>query len=80
MVDLFSNIFCKEGEVQRVREVAEEFGGKVILNEYPSEDPAILSKCQLSRAIFINSKEIGWGYGAPRDGIRKAIQDALAKL
>ena len=80
VVDLFSNIFCKEGEAQRVREVAEEFGGKVILNEYPSEDPAILSKYQLSRAIFINGKEIGWGYWAPRDGIRNAIQDALAKL
>jgi len=80
VVDLFSNIFCKEGEAQRVREVVKEFGGKVVLNEYPAEDPTILSKYQLSRAIFINGKEIGWGYEAPKDGIRKAIQEALAKL
>ncbi|MCK4404008.1 MAG: GNAT family N-acetyltransferase [candidate division Zixibacteria bacterium] len=81
VVDLFWNIFCQTSniEAQRVREVAAEFGDAVVINEYPSDDPAILRKHQLPRGIFINGKEIGWGYGAPRDGIRKAISQALRK-
>jgi len=79
VVDLFSNVFCKELEAQRVREIVKEFGDKVILNEYPAEDRTIFWRYQLFRAIFINGKEIGWGYTAPRDGIKKAIQEALAK-
>jgi len=81
IVDLFWNTFCvtSNGEAQRVREVAAEFGDSVVLNEYPSDDPAILRRYQLPRGIFINGKEIGWGYEAPRDGIRKAISQALNK-
>ena len=81
VVDLFWNTFCatSNGEAQRVREVTAEFGDSVVLNEYPSDDPAILRKYQLPRGIFINGKEIGWGYEAPRDGIRKAISEAVGK-
>ena len=79
VVDLFFNAFCATSntEAQRVREVAAEFGDTVVLNEYPSDDPTILKRYQMPRGIFINGKEIGWGYGAPRDGIRKAISQAL---
>jgi len=82
VVDLFWDIFCLTSamEAQRVREVVNEFGDQVILNEYPAEDRNILIKHQLFRGIFINGKEIGWGYGAPKDGVRKSIQEALKNL
>ncbi|MFX0097467.1 MAG: GNAT family N-acetyltransferase [Candidatus Hodarchaeota archaeon] len=80
VVDLFSDVFCKEMEAQRVREVVKEFGDKAILNEYPAENRGILLQYQIFRAIFVNGKEIGWGYEAPREGIRKAIKEALKRF
>ncbi|UCB52610.1 MAG: GNAT family N-acetyltransferase [Candidatus Zixiibacteriota bacterium] len=81
VVDLFWNTFCatSNGEAQRVREVAAEFGDSVVLNEYSADDPATFQQHQMSRGIFVNGKEVGWGYEAPRDGIRKAISDAVGK-
>lgn len=29
---------------------------------------------------FVNGKEIGWGYEAPKDGIREAIEKAMKEL
>jgi len=80
VVDLFWNTFCQTSniEAQRVREVVAEFGEEVLLNEYPAEDTAILHRYQIDRGIFINGKEIGWGYEAPKDGIRQAISHALS--
>jgi len=82
VIDLFGHSFCLTvcQEVRRVREVAAEFGDKVILNEYSADDANTLGKYQIPRAIFINGKEIGWGYEAPKDGIRKAINDALENI
>jgi GNAT superfamily N-acetyltransferase/thiol-disulfide isomerase/thioredoxin len=79
VVDLFWNAFCatSDSEAQRVREVASEFGDSVVLNEYPACDPAILSRYQLPRAIFVNGRKIGWGYEAPKEGIRQAIAEEL---
>jgi L-amino acid N-acyltransferase YncA len=82
VVDLFWNGFCStsNSEAQRVREVVAELGDPVVLNEFPADDPEILRRYQLQRGIFINGKEIGWGYAAPKDGIHKAISEALNKL
>ncbi len=82
VVDLFWNLFCSTSDIeaQRVREVAGEFGDPVLLNEYPADDPAVLQRYQMPRAVFINGKKIGWGYEAPKDGVRKAISEALRKL
>ena len=82
VIDLFWNVFCMTSDVEaeRIREVAAEFGDKVQLNEYQAEDHDILCKYQIPRAILINGKEIGWGYEAPRDDIRKAIEEALKSL
>ena len=79
VVDLFWNTFCQTSniEAQRVREVAAEFGDLVVLNEYCADDRAVLCRYQMPRAIFVNGREIGWGYEAPRDGLRKAIAQAL---
>ena len=78
-IDLFWNTFCPTSyiEAQRVREVAEEFGDKVLLNEYCADDRDILLRYQIDRAIFINGKEIWYGHEAPKEGIRKAIYEAL---
>jgi hypothetical protein len=32
---------------------------------------------QVPRAIFIDGEEIGWGYAAPKEGIREAILKKL---
>jgi hypothetical protein len=79
VVDLFWQTFCQTSGVEaaRVREVASEFGGDVVLREYCADDRETLLTHQISRGIFVNGEEIGWGYEAPRDGIREAIRKAL---
>lgn len=78
VVDLFWNTFCQTSniEAQRVREVVEEFSESVVLQEYCADDRSIVSRYQIARGIFINGKEIGWGYEAPKQGIREAILEA----
>ena len=79
VVDLFWNTFCPTSsiEAQRVREVVGECRDSVILNEYCADDRRILLRFQISRGIFINGKEIGWGHEAPKDGISEAILQAM---
>ena len=80
VVDLFWNRFCQTSgiEAQRVREVCAEFGDRVVLREYPAEDRKVLLRYQTPRAIYVDNRKIGWGYEAPRDGIRTAIERSLA--
>jgi GNAT superfamily N-acetyltransferase len=79
VIDLFWNEFCQTSniEAQRVREIAAEFGDSVALKEYSADDRAALLRHQISRGIFINGREIYWGYEAPKDGIKDAIIQAL---
>jgi len=81
VIDLFWQSFCLtcDEEAARVKEVAAEFGDRVILREYCGDDHDILLKHQIPRAIYVQGNEIGWGYEAPRDGIRDAIQAALER-
>ena len=81
VVDLFWNMFCQTSaiEAQRVREVCAEFGDQVTLREFRGEDREVLLQYQISRAIYVNGREISWGVEAPKDGIRNAIQRALLK-
>lgn len=80
VVDLFWNEFCQTSsvEAERVREVAAEFGDAVVLNEYSADDRDALLRHQMPRAVFVNGEEVGWGYEAPKDGVRDAIRKALA--
>jgi len=80
VVDLFWNMFCLTSvmEARNVRDVCLEFGDQVVLREFQAEDRSVLIQYQISRGIFINGKEIGWGYEAPKEGLRQAIQQALA--
>jgi len=82
VVDLFWSTFCQtvDVEAQRVREVVSEFGDSVVLNEYCADDREILVRYQRPRGIFVNGKEIGWGYEAPKDGIREAMTEAMSEL
>lgn len=79
VVDLFHTHSCLTTytEAERVRKVCAEFGDKVVLNQYNADDPEILKKYQVYRAIYVNGSEIGWGYEAPWEGIREAISKAL---
>ncbi|TFF86053.1 MAG: N-acetyltransferase, partial [Promethearchaeota archaeon] len=79
VVDLFFNTFCETSniEARRVREVVEEFGNDVILREYSADNRKELLTHQIPRAIYINGKQIFWGYEAPREGIRTAIENAF---
>jgi len=61
-----------------VREVAAEFGDNIALREYSADDRQTLLHFQTPRAIFVNGKEIWWGYEAPKEGIREAIRQALS--
>ena len=80
VVDLFWNTFCETSDIEaeRVREVVTEFPDSAVLREYCSDDTATLSRYQTPRAIFIDGKPIGWGYEAPKEGIREALSQALS--
>jgi len=79
-VDLFWNAFCPTSaiEARRVREVCQEFGDRVRLREFQAEQRDILLRHGIPRGIYVNGKHIGWGYEAPKDGIRDAVQSALS--
>jgi thiol-disulfide isomerase/thioredoxin len=81
-VDLFWNTFCQTSRIEaaRVREVAAEFGDKVVLREYCADDADVLRAHELPRAIFVNGKEVGWGCEAPREGLRKVLSEAVSRL
>lgn len=81
-IDLFWSRSCltTDTEAQRVREVAEEFGDSVLLREYCSDDPKVRKTYGILRGIFLNGKEVGWGYEAPRDGLREKIREAQQQL
>jgi GNAT superfamily N-acetyltransferase len=78
-IDLFWTRSCltTDTEAQRVREVAAEFGDAVLLREYCSDDPVIRDRYGIERAIYIDGEEVGWGYEAPKDGLREAIRKAM---
>ncbi len=79
VVDLFFNEFCQTSDIeaQRVKEVAGEFGDRVVLNVYNAGDYSTREEHELSRGIFVNGRELFWGYEAPREGIREALREAL---
>ena len=78
-IDLFWSRSCltTDTEAQRVRQVAAEFEGNVVLREYCADDPAIRAQYGILRAIYIDGQKVGWGYEAPRQGLRRAIREAL---
>jgi hypothetical protein len=82
VVDLFTTRSCAtyDGEAQRVREVAGEFGDSVVLREYCADDPKVRDEYGLCRGIFINGKAVGWGTPAPRHSLREEIEKARQQI
>jgi GNAT superfamily N-acetyltransferase len=78
-IDLFWSRSCltTDTEAQRVREVAAEFGDAVVLREYCADDPDVRARYGIYRAILIEGQEVGWGYEAPKEGLREAIRAAM---
>ncbi len=76
VIDLFWNTFCQTSviEANRVKKIAEGYGDRVLLNEYRVDDRDDLLKHGIYRGIFVNGEEIFWGYEAPEEGIREAIE------
>jgi GNAT superfamily N-acetyltransferase len=81
VIDLFWSRSCltTDTEAQRVREVASEYGDAVLLREYSADDPAIRARYGIYRAIFVDGREVSWGYEAPKEGLRAAIREALKR-
>jgi len=78
--DAFWNRQCLTStvEIRNVREVCAEYGDRVLLREYDATDPVVRERYQIGRLLAVNGREIGWGYEAPREGLRAAIQEVLA--
>ena len=79
VVDLYYNTACltSDVEAERVRKVVDEYGDRVTLNEYNSCEREILLRYETPRGIFVDGEEIFWGYEAPKEGVREAIDKAL---
>lgn len=79
VVDAFWNPICMTSlvEIMRIREVCAEYGDRLVLNEYNCGNKGILERYQTARALFINGEPKGWGYQAPRDGLRQEIDSAM---
>jgi N-acetylglutamate synthase-like GNAT family acetyltransferase len=75
VIDYFWSPFCLTvcREIMNIREVTSEFDEKVVLREYRSDDPEVLEKYGLFRALFINGQLKNWGYAAPKEELRKEI-------
>jgi hypothetical protein len=80
-VDLFWNGFCPTSDIEgeRVRRVCAAYSPRVVLRENCAEDRHVLLEHQIPRGIFVDGREIGWGYEAPEEGIRDAIEAALRR-
>lgn len=78
--DAFWNRQCLTSatEMHNVREVCAEYGDRVLVREYNASDPAVRDRYQIGRLLAVNGRKIGWGYEAPREGLRAAIDEALA--
>jgi len=79
VIDLFYNTFCQTSniEAKRVRFVVNEYGDKVILNEYPADNRIICAKHGISRAIYINGRPLELKTEIDKDLLRKHILAAI---
>ena len=82
VIDLFYNTFCATSDIEaaRVRKVAGEFGGSVLLNVHSADDRDCTCRWGIARGIFINGREISFGYEIPEDEFRKAVSAEIAVI
>lgn len=79
VIDYFWSPFCFTvcKEIINIREVASEFGDRVVLREYRTDDPISFARYGMLRALFINGQRKDWGYEAPKEELRKEIAKAF---
>ncbi|MHA2392190.1 MAG: hypothetical protein ACXAEX_09465 [Promethearchaeota archaeon] len=79
VIDLFWNIFCQTSDVEaeRVREIALEFGEKVVLNEFSGTDQETIRQYGIERRIYVNGKKVEVGPEIEKKRLREVIQNAL---
>ena len=82
VIDLFWNRFCltSDVEAERVREVASEYGNKVILNDFSAVDQKIIQQYGIERRIYVNGKMMELGSEIERNKLRDAIESAINKI
>jgi hypothetical protein len=80
VIEYFWSPFCLTScqEVINVREVVSEFHDQVILREYRSDNTDTLKTFGLVRALFMNGKQVNWGYAAPKEELRKQLNNLFA--
>jgi len=80
-LDVVWNPMCMTSivEINNIREVCEEDKDKVVLREFNAGDVGFLKKYEISRGIFFNSIPKCWGYEAPKEEVKKVIEDLLPK-
>ena len=80
VIDYFWSPFCLTvcQEIDTIRQVAEEFGDRVVLREYRADDPDIAARYGMGRALFINGERRDWGYAAPEEDLRRVVNSKLS--
>jgi GNAT superfamily N-acetyltransferase len=79
IVDVFFTRYCGDATFT-VREVAREFGDRVIIREYDADDRDVREKYGIENGIYVNGSQIGLDYDDVKGGIRREIQKALDKM
>jgi len=81
-VDVIWNPMCMTSivEINNVREVCEEYKDRVVFREFNAGDLDFLKKYEICRGLFFNGLSKCWGYEAPKEEVRKVIEDLLSKL
>jgi len=81
-VDVIWNPMCMTSiaEISNVREVCQEFKDRVVLREFNAGDIDFLKKYEICRGLFFNGISKCWGYEAPKEEVRKVIEELLSKL
>lgn len=79
VIDLFWNRFCQTSDVEaeRVREIALEFGEKVVLNEFTATDQETIRQYGIERRIYVNGSKIEVGPEIEKFRLREIIQNSL---
>jgi hypothetical protein len=75
VIDLFWNTFCMTSDIEtiRVREVTQEYGDQVQLNEYNNDDLTIRDRYHIERAIYINGKPLRLGPAIDKNKLRSYL-------
>jgi GNAT superfamily N-acetyltransferase len=81
-VDVVWNPLCLTSIVERdnIREVCQEYENKVVLREFNAGDINFLKKYEISRGLFFDGTSKCWGYEAPKEEVKKVIEELLSKL